>query len=35
MTQWVRELSAQPDNLNLFPGTYMIEGEKHLPQIGL
>lgn len=27
MTQWVKSLAANPDNLNLMPGTHEAEGE--------
>lgn len=29
--QWMKKLHAKPKNLNLIPGTYMVEREKQLP----
>jgi hypothetical protein len=35
MAQWVNLLHAKPDDLNLIPGTYMVEGKNRLPKIFL
>lgn len=28
MTQWVKDFATKPDNLDLVPGTHMVEEEK-------